>query len=365
MNHSKWVRNAYLCATVLFMALTLSSCFEDVKIPPGSDPPTGHSNAKGIYISGTGRNGNGVAVATLWKTGVPVNLTASYPDAVVYNSAGNGMAVSGKDIYVCGVVITSKGNYPIYWKNGQPIILTPGNGEATAIAIVGKDVYVSGVISDGTGNSYGVIWKNGVMTPLTEEEIYSSTSALVVSGGNVYVGGYLVQDGKTHAAYWKNGNPVLLTSGDNFANVQSLAIKGSTVYTAGIEVGNDIGKYWKNGQVVNLTDGSVKVIVTAVYTTGNDVYVAGKRFNGSTVDMIVWKNNNIISTTSMNVNDLEVRAIKVVHTKVLVTGNVVYRNDNSSIYGDATIWANGEPSTLAQGADGTNVYFANSIEVIN
>lgn len=365
MTHSKWVRNSYLYAMVLFIALAFSSCFEDIQTPPGSDPPTGNNNAKTYYVSGTGMNESGVAVATLWKAGIPVNLSASYPDAVVYNSAGFGMAVSGKDVYVCGVIYTSKGNYPIYWKNGLPVLLTPGNGEATAIAVVGTNVYVSGVISNDNGNYYGVIWKNGVLTPLTAGEIYSSAGALVVSGGNVYVGGHLIQDGKTFAAYWKNGSPVLLTSGDNFATVQSLAIKGATVYTAGIELGNDVGKYWKNGEVVNLTDGSSKVIVSAVYTTGNDVYVAGKRFDGSTVEMIVWKNEIIISTTPMNANGLDINAVKVLHNKILVSGNVIYRNDNSSIYADATVWANGVPSTLAQGADGTNVYFANSIEVIN
>lgn len=67
----------------------------------------------------------------------------------------------------------------------------------------------------------------------------------------------------------------------------------------------------------------------------------------------------------MNANDLTVSTIKAAHNKVLVTGSVVYRNDNSSIYADATLWTNGEPSTLARGADGTNAYFATAIEVIS
>jgi hypothetical protein len=366
MKYSMWHSNAFLCTMMLFIALSFSSCFEEVKIPSGCDLPSRHSNVNNYYISGTSRDGIGAAVATLWKKGVPVNLLASYPDAVVYTSAGFGMAVSGKDVYVCGAIYTSKGTYPIFWKNGQPILLTPGTGEARAIVVVGADVYVAGFISNDNGSLYGVIWKNGIGTNLTAGEIQSVAHALVVSGNNIYVGGYLVKEGKTYGTYWKNGNPVLVTSGDNYAEVRSLAVKGATVYTAGIEAGDPVGKYWKNADAVTLTDGSSKVIVSTVQTTGKDVYVAGTRYNGiNAVEMIVWKNNTIVSTTPLSANDLMVSTIKTLNNKVLVTGSIIYRNDNSSVYGDATVWTDGVPSTLEQGADGTNVYFANSIEVIS
>ncbi len=361
MIHSKGVRNTYLYLPVLLIALTLFSCFEEVKMPPSSDPPPKGKNGKGLYIGGTAMNENGVPVASYWKDGVPINLSATYQDAVFYNSVGFGMAMSGNDVYVCGVLYTSKGNIPAYWKNGVPVVLTPGTGQATAIAVVGNNVYVSGVLQFDNGDMYGVVWKNGVVSYLTEGTTFSYANTLIVSGQNVHVGGFIYQDGKNYATYWKNGNPVLLTSGDNFAHVESLAIAGNTVYAAGREIGNDVGKYWKNGQVVNLTDGSSRVIISAVHTKGNDVYAAGKRQNGASWEFVAWKNNNIIFTTPMSAFDIQIHGLSVVQNNVIATGNVVYRYENSSVYAHATVWTNGEPETLAQGADETNVYFANSI----
>jgi len=365
MIHSKGVRITYLYLPVLLLALTLFSCFEEVKISPSSDPPPKGKNEKGLYIGGTAMNENGVAVASYWKNGVPINLSATYPDAVFYNSQGFGMAMSGNDVYVCGVLYTSKDNIPVYWKNGVPVILTPGTGQATGIAVVGNSVYVSGVLRADNGNNYGVVWKNGNISYLTQGATYSSANTLLVSGQTVHVGGYTYQDDKTYATYWKNGNPQLLTSGDNFAQVESLAIAGNTVYAAGREHGNDVGKYWKDGQVVNLTDGSSQVIISAVYTKGHDVYVAGRRRNGDASELVVWKNNNIIITTPapMNAFDIQIQAVSVSQSDVLVTGSVIFRNENSSVYTHATLWTNGEPQTLAQGADGINGYYANSIVV--
>ena len=365
MIHSKGVRNTYLYLPVLLLALTLFSCFEEVKMSPSSDPPPKGKNEKGLYISGTGKNQDGVAVATYWKDGVPINLSATYPDAVFYNSVGFGMAMSGNDIYVCGVLYTSKGNIPAYWKNGVPVILTPGTGHATGIAVVGNNVYISGVLQFDNGDMYGVVWKNGVVSYLTEGTTFSLANTVVVSGQNVHVGGYIIQEGKTYATYWKNGNPQLLTSGDNFAQVESLAIAGNTVYAAGRELGNDVGKYWKDGQVVNLTDGSSQVTISAVCTKGHDVYLAGRRRNGDASELVVWKNNNIIITTPMNGFDIQIHAVGLSQSDVLVTGGVIFRNENSSVYAHATLWTNGEPETLAQGADGINVYLAKSIDVKN
>ena len=191
MIHSKGVRNTYLYLPVLLLALTLFSCFEEVKISPSSDPPPKGKNEKGLYIGGTAMNENGVPVASYWKNGVPINLSATYPDAVFYNSQGFGMAMSGNDVYVCGVLYTSKDNIPVYWKNGVPVILTPGTGVATSIAVVGNNVYVSGVLRADDGNNYAVVWKNGNISYLTQGATYSSANTLLVSGQNVHVGGYI------------------------------------------------------------------------------------------------------------------------------------------------------------------------------
>ena len=67
----------------------------------------------------------------------------------------------------------------------------------------------------------------------------------------------------------------------------------------------------------------------------------------------------------MNGFDIQIHAVGVSQSDVLVTGGVIFRNENSSVYAHATLWTNGEPETLAQGADGINVYLAKSIDVKN
>ena len=65
----------------------------------------------------------------------------------------------------------------------------------------------------------------------------------------------------------------------------------------------------------------------------------------------------------MNAYDIQIHGLSVSQNNVIATGNVVYSYENSYVYAHATAWINGEPETLAQGADETNVYFANSIVV--
>jgi len=249
-----------------------------------------------------------------------------------------------------------------------PVLLSPGNSLASAITVVGDDVYVAGAIAIGNGYSYGVIWKNGIANYLTDGSTYSSATTIMVSGANVYVGGNIVEDNKTYATYWKNGTPHVLTSGEAFAYVQTLALDGETIYAAGpdpTESGTYTSKYWKNDQVVNLTDGPSDAEVIAVYLKGGDVYVAGKRQLqiGARWELVVWKNNNVISTTPMDVFDLEIAAIATAQDDVIVAGGVAFSHGNSTGHGDAIVWTNGEPLTLSKGSDGINGYGATSIIV--
>jgi hypothetical protein len=356
MHHLKYVSARYIFSVLLFAALTLFSCSEDDNEP--ADP----KELEDVdYVAGIGVNAAGDPVATVWRAGVPTPLLASYPEALVYNSAAFGMDVVGKDVYVCGVLFTSKGNFPIYWKNGSAGILGPGNGQATAIFVVDDDIYVTGIIADGTGYSYGVLWKNGNIDYLTEGNIYSSASAVVVSGNDVYVGGNVHEEGETHAAYWKNGNPVLLTSGSLSAYVTSLALVGADVYTTVIDDGDETAKYWKNNQPVSLGDGTVNASVSCVHADGSDVYFAGTRRNGDSIDVIVWKNNAVVTTTPMPVFDIEISKLLARENVILLVGTVV--NDNvNPVHSDATIWTNGEPNVLERGSDGVNTLFATSID---
>ena len=77
-----------------------------------------------------------------------------------------------------------------YWKEGQRVDLTDGNGSAVArsIFVTDRHVYVAGMMDD-----QAVYWKDGVVTALTTGGTNSMAHAIFVQGEDVHVGGY--QDG--------------------------------------------------------------------------------------------------------------------------------------------------------------------------
>lgn len=151
-----------------------------------------------IYISG-------------YSSGPPLPPTYSPPQHAQYwkngqlvfreSEVSNGLAIFShqNDIYMAGHLYTPGGLTSIacYWKNGQRVNLTDGNGTAVARSVFVTDahVYVAGMISD-----QAVYWKDGDVIALTTTGTYSMANSIFVQGENVYVGGY--QNG--HPAYWKN-----------------------------------------------------------------------------------------------------------------------------------------------------------------
>jgi len=85
----------------------------------------------------------------------------------------------------------------------------------------GTDVYATGNQS----NSLAEFWKNGVLTPLTSASTESGANQIVVSGGDVYIGGGEIgSSGQGIAGYWKNGAFVPVTDGTHFASAFGLAV---------------------------------------------------------------------------------------------------------------------------------------------
>jgi hypothetical protein len=108
-----------------------------------------------------------------------------------------GIAVSGNDVYVSGVVFTTNYGYAVVWKNGVPIKLSPdlNASEATRMAINGNgDVYVLGFIHDilsqnNTGIQYSenpIYWKNGVPYNIPDA---TALNSIAITDNDVYIGG--------------------------------------------------------------------------------------------------------------------------------------------------------------------------------
>jgi hypothetical protein len=355
---------------MLLVAVIFSSCSEDENDVYNPDALiSATSRVSNIYIAGTGRNEDGQTFPTYWKNGTAVTLSASYPGAIVYNGNGYGGTVSNNAVYVCGAIYTSIGNIATYWKNGKAVFL-PGHGaQAQDIALMKNNVYVSGAVTVGDGNhpgdgNHAVIWKNGVISYLSNPSIPSAAEAIAISGKDLYVGGHIIEDGRQYPVYWKNGFLVVLPSGENPASVTSLVVNGSDVYAAGYELGNSRAKYWKNGEVVNLSDGLTSVDnIYAVFVNGSDVYAAGRRRTLNSLAMVVWKNGTIISASPTTASEVEVSDISLDGSNILVVGTELFVNANSSFYANATLWRNGVSEVLDKGADGVNPYFGSSITV--
>jgi hypothetical protein len=188
------------------------------------------------------------------------------------------VAVSGDDVYVSG----NWGAFPKYWKNGKPINLTEGwtFDFTTSITVAGSDVYIAGTHdyrTDFSGEPIEGIacyWKNGNLETLTNGYSYAGATSIYVSGHDVYVAGYDIDDNvkPTHAVYWKNHNQISLTDGLQSAVSTSIAAVGNEVFITGIRnIKNTnygsagIACYWKNGKLIDLTDSSRRAGANSVY----------------------------------------------------------------------------------------------------
>jgi len=235
------------------------------------------------------------------------------------------------DIYVAG----SENNIPVYWKNGQAILLDngPSDYSGTSIAVVGSDVGVAVMRVGLWWNEYAAkYWKNGQGVQLGN---YAGATSIALSGSDVYVAGYEWENTGLVAKYWKNGQSVSLSNGTTDAEATSMAIVGNDVYVAGHV--NGIAKYWKNGQEVLLTDGSHQAYANSIIVVGSDIYVAGSE--GGTAKY--WKNGFAVPLS------------QGVAKSIAVVGNDVYvaGYDGNYYTYRAKYWKNGQEVLLTNGAN--------------
>jgi hypothetical protein len=126
-----------------------------------------------VYVSGYEYDADGSMHAVYWKNGKEVRLDRNA-------SEGLGIAVSDTNVYVVGDGGENDKAYGVakYWKNGIAVDLTSGqyNAQATAIAVSGNDVYACGMENNGAGFAEPKYWKNGVATGLP----YNANATMVV-----------------------------------------------------------------------------------------------------------------------------------------------------------------------------------------
>jgi hypothetical protein len=293
------VRKRFYSLVLPLAALLFTACAESVSgwgptpPPPPPPPPTWPVNAETFIAGGAGHNDGCNDVAVLWRDGEPMRLESLSPSAFARS-----VFVDGDDVYVVGERLNPEyileNGWPLHdavlWKNGEETVLDAPFGcssWAPSVFVSGGDVYVAGYY-ERYWISYpiAVIWKNGVMTPLTDPSIvidddgyaqwfiWSKAFSVAVSNGNVYVAGFSYGPGAPGgttailATVWKNGE-ILYAVGDcGYHTPFKLFVKGDDVYLASTDNDprkpQDYGTWpgsvptvWKNGVATHLGPGNI------------------------------------------------------------------------------------------------------------
>jgi hypothetical protein len=223
---------------------------------------------------------------------------------------------------------------------------------ASAIVVSGGNVYVAGIVSSNTSQS-AVYWVNGTLTmlPTPSGMTNPAAAAIAVSGGDVYVVGSASSSTGTGAAIlWVNGTPTTLSppSGMTDSYASAIAVSGGNVYVVGTASSSDIEKwaaYWVNGAGTLLSRPGGQAIdyyAKGIVVSGGNVYVSGDTdFGvGSGGTAIAWANSGRPTTLPFPSGSMEEDGAN----DITVSGSNVY----VAGYGGqtATYWVNGTPTTL-------------------
>lgn len=239
-------------------------------------------------------------------------------------------------------IVGYENGYIYYWKNGYKTSLgstTNGNGMANAVVVSDTDVYVVGRIG-----FTSKLWKNGVLTNLTDGSLSSDAKAITVVGKDVYIAGFDFSDNTI--VMWKNGVKSVVSNGVPLTyDGMGIGVLGNDVYICGNV--KEHAYVWKNGVATKLSDSSSSY-VSGLFLAGTDVYIAGRE-NGKAV---FWKNG---AKTVLSTQSSFTYAIEVSGTDVYIVGN---ENWNTAVY-----WKNGIKTVLESSASG--YASANAIKILD
>jgi len=247
-------------------------------------------------------------------------------------SCTNGGSGSGQSytIYAVGSSATDAAGTvqaPVYWKNSAITELSRidsnCSGYANSIAVDGQDIYIAGTTFKCSAGStahtpVAAYWKNGIRTDLERPAAHASDASeaqqLIVSGGSVYIAGYVTGDSGPLPVYWKDGSLVYLTdipySGTK-ARASNIFVDGTDIYVSGaVLFDTPYPVYWKNGVATKLpiTSGySGSSVPLPIKISGGDVYVFGHiRHRRTQTDYdtreraVYWKNGTLVPLFSLD-----------------------------------------------------------------
>lgn len=228
---------------------------------------------------------------------------------------------------------------------------------ASAVVVSGGDVYVAGTVLNNTSES-AVLWVNGTVTTLSPPSGMTNpvASAIAVSGGNVYVAGSASSSaGNDAAVLWVNGTATTLSPPSGMANsgASAIAVSGGDVYVVGTAWNSDIddwATYWVNGAATLLPmPGGLTIdyYANGIVASGGDVFVSGYTNSGmGNGTAVSWANSGWATTLPLPsgwmLEDYSANGITVSGSDVYVVGGGVNNVGSTT----AAYWMNGTPTTL-------------------
>ena len=238
----------------------------------------------GVVISGSNYVNSGTGTGTYSASINGLNPgTVYFVRAFATNSVGTAYGnelsftttTPNNNVYVAGTLFNGSNEIATVWKNGVVTQLSNGTrqGYARAVFVSGSDVYVAGFERNVANTlSIATIWKNGVGTALTTApNIASDAFAVYVDGTDVYVAGYEETGAGQVAKIWKNGVATSLTTAQPSSMATGVAVSGTDVYACGYNT-NGKATYWKNGTPTYLNFGTA---VSGIFVNGADISIAG------------------------------------------------------------------------------------------
>lgn len=297
---------------------------------PGSD----------IYIVGqdTGR-------AVYWKNGVKT---------VLGQGLGEGIAVSGSDVYVGGVVYKSVGGTVLdlaaYWKDGVEQLLTDSvTGWAYQPVVAEGDVYVPGYVFGPSPQVYAVYWKNGQRVNL-DPSLESSASGMAIQDTDIYVVGEVWDGGLDTMLVWKDGQRMSGFDGIETDPMGQILVSGGNIYVAWEQ-----GYYINFGQYVALNTTSQKVGAGSVYLNGSDVYVTGGYDSATAGFAAYWKNGAIVKLPNYpGTFSSGTAGLVVAGSDVYVAGSIIMNGRYLGVY-----WKNGVEDSLSGNGSAYGIVLGN------
>ncbi|WP_271766686.1 Kelch repeat-containing protein [Aquimarina algiphila] len=297
-----------------------------------------------VYVVGTIHDGISYK-ATLWKNGEATTLSIMNivsPLSKNHSSFATAVFVINNDVYVVGNVQSdSENTVAALWKNGVVTALTDGTytAKANAVFVIENDVYVAGTEMGVTNKFIAKLWKNGKATILVNNSVATS---VVVCNNDVYVAGHMSNGTKRTAKLWKNNKEVILLETDHTV-ANDVYVYENDVYVIGTRSNDtNIATLWKNGIAIPLATGENTSFANALFVLNDDVYVVGKEIDSKKNYMAkLWKNGEAFRLFGGN----DAQSVYVFKNTIYVAGCEITHNGTFSM---ATLWEDNKKITLSE-----------------